>query len=379
MTEQTKHMQIKPGKAEGFKKKHGDPWTSEQWSGEEKFDGHRGLLHFGRSLDRAYLTGREPTKESNGLLSEKAMNVPHIWTKAHSYVVEKEIGYTVFDGEILVEGTDIVGPGSSKVQSVMGASVEKALARFKEGVIATYVIFDILFWNGTDVRSMPLLDRRELAFHAASELGLVGSRSLIPSPENAQVAVEARHVVEPKRGVYSRMAKVYRTGPWFEGTNSLKDRYDRIVAADGEVMILKRDGATYGEDWVKVKKEFTVDVVIFGFTEAEAESVKVGSDVATPTKYAGMIGAVEFGVYDGGKLVRIGQASGMDDELRSAFSADPKSYLGRAVEVKANEFTGKALRHPRFLQFRDDIQPSSCTLEKLKRDTRWNQSKTDPE
>ncbi len=353
------HLQIQPGSAGGFKKKHGDPWESCDWSAEEKYDGHRGLLHIGRDLERAYLTGREPTKDSNGLLSEKALNVPHIWQRAHSNAVVDRIGYTVFDGEILVEGTNIVGPGSSKVQAIMGTSPEKAVARFKEGIVATYVIFDILFWNGEDVRSKPLEERREIALIAAQTLGLV-------HPYQSGATHTALKV-------YTRIAGV----AYHE--HNLKRFYDEIVKRGGEGVILKRNDAPYGEDWNKVKKEFTVDVVIFGFTEAKAESVKSGATEATTTKYAGQIGAVEFGAYVDGKLVKIGQASGMDDDLRLAFSNNRASFIGRPVEVKANEFTGKALRHPRFIQFRDDLLAENCTLEKVKRDTKWNDSVKNPE
>jgi bifunctional non-homologous end joining protein LigD len=355
------HHQIEPGSAGGFKKKHGDPWESCDWSAEEKFDGHRGLLHLGCDLDRAYLTGRRPTKESNGLLSEKAENVPHLWQTAQDQADLHDIGYTVFDGEILVEGTDIVGPGSSKVQSVMGTSPEKALLRFKEGIVATYVIFDILFWNGEDIRSKPLSERRKLALEAALKLGLVNPR--------------APYATARALGMYARLAGVAHK------EHGLKRFYDAIVNAGGEGLILKRDAAAYGEDWIKVKKEYTVDVIIWGFSEAEATSVKKGETEATATKYAGQIGAVEFGVYlpDGVTKVRIGEASGMDDAKRLDFSNNREKYIGRAIEVKANEFTGKALRHPRFIQFRDDLNPTDCTLEKLKRDMKWAESEKNPE
>ena len=340
----TTHMQIEPGHASPSpKKKHGDVWSSPHWSAEEKFDGHRGLLHLGCGLDRGYLTGRQPTKDSNGLLSEKGQNVPHIWKRAQDCAVTDYIDYTVFDGEILVYGSDIKGPGSSKVQAIMGASVEKALARFKEGVVATYTIFDILFWNGEDVRQKALEERRHIAKGAAIDLGLVDLND---------------------KDCFARLAEVSQGDP--------RAFYEEVVARGGEGIILKDNRSSYGEDWVKEKKEFTVDVVICGFTEAEVESKKKGDAEATSTKYAGQIGAVEFGAYVDGKLVKIGQASGMDDAQRLDFSNNREAYIGRAVEVKANEFTGKALRHPRFLQFRDDILPSTCTLEKVKRDMKWS-------
>ena len=61
-------------------------------------------------------------------------------------------------------------------------------------------------------------------------------------------------------------------------------------------------------------------------------------------------------------VLEVGECSGFDEDTRSMFSNNPKSWVGKVIEVKANEVfkdTGK-LRHPRFLRVRDDKSPVEC-------------------
>lgn len=62
-------------------------------------------------------------------------------------------------------------------------------------------------------------------------------------------------------------------------------------------------------------------------------------------------------------VLEVGECSGFDEETREMFSDDPKSWVGKVIEIKANEIfkdTGK-LRHPRYLRLRDDKSPLECT------------------
>ena len=63
-------------------------------------------------------------------------------------------------------------------------------------------------------------------------------------------------------------------------------------------------------------------------------------------------------------VLEVGECSGFDEETRKMFSEDPESWVGKVIEVKANEIfkdTGK-LRHPRFMRLREDKSPLACTF-----------------
>lgn len=62
-------------------------------------------------------------------------------------------------------------------------------------------------------------------------------------------------------------------------------------------------------------------------------------------------------------VLEVGECSGFDEETREMFSDDPKSWVGKVIEIKANEIfkdTGK-LRHPRYMRFRPDKSALECT------------------
>ena len=62
-------------------------------------------------------------------------------------------------------------------------------------------------------------------------------------------------------------------------------------------------------------------------------------------------------------VLEVGECSGFDEETREMFSEDPQSWVGKVIEIKANEIfkdTGK-LRHPRYLRVREDKAPTQCT------------------
>ena len=62
-------------------------------------------------------------------------------------------------------------------------------------------------------------------------------------------------------------------------------------------------------------------------------------------------------------VLEVGECSGFDEETREMFSDDPHSWIGKVIEIKANEIfkdTGK-LRHPRYMRLREDKSALECT------------------
>lgn len=360
-------------------------WEDPAWLAERKWDGARYLMYVtGDGGPNRLFSRRESVKDN--LPVEKTDNVPHL---RDTFI--DVLGLTVFDGEIITPNVET----SSEVVKIMGASPEKAVERQKEVGPVQYMVFDILYADGMNVMDLPLSERRAI-LEEMFELGRVDSPDV--------------HLTESV-------------------TENKEQFYRNIVANGGEGVILKRLDAPYvpgkrpANNWVKVKKYQTFDVVVTGFEPAEMEykgktsweewpywaafqdgewrrvdkgKVRLFSEstVKPVTRFwwNGWVGAVRFGQYvpkteeeleecqrsvpeldncecrpecEGyWKLVEIGQTSGFDDETRQAISEHPEHYIGRVFECGAMERIAgsNALRHPRWLRWRDDKQPQDCIL-----------------
>jgi len=284
-------------------------WDDPTWIAEEKLDGWRFAMHFGRELARTYLTGRRLSK-TTGLFSEKGLCAPTIWPK------NLPSGYTVIDGEVMA-------PSSADFHDIAGImNVDPVQAQERIGEIGSpvYRAFDLLWYDGQDWRERAQLERKRKL------------ETLIPILENPLI-------------------QLVPTLP--PGQNS----YESIVQNGGEGVILKDAFAEYGEGWVKVKKFHTLDVVITGFTDA-----KVG-------KYDGQIGAAIVSVYSSsGNLLEIGQVSGMTDDVRADMTENPDRWIGTVIEIAAQEFAKNRLRHPRYKRHRPDVHPHAATFAKMQAD-----------
>jgi ATP-dependent DNA ligase len=368
-----KFRQIEPQPARGTLRE--EMWDSPEWIAEEKYDGDRRIAQFCGKVVR--FTGRRKSVK-DGLFVEKTDNVPHLsatmFTNSSGRFVPLDslhqgakgqinivrppaaLEGTVLDGEMICVSPAEFPPGSmtaegkSKyVTSIMGSLPEEAIRKQIERGWLRYVVFDILFHKGKDLRGLPLYERQEYVAEALEEWG---------NPfVSASVSV---------------------------GGKGKREFYEKVVKAGGEGVILKRKDHIYSDKqgWVKVKAQATADVVIMGFVPAKEMSKKVNGEVSM-TKYAklGLIGAIQCGQYEvplnekgqvmrvilePGRLARTGlvevaTVSGMDDLLREEMTKNPKRFIGKVAEITHNgqEPTGR-FRHPRFSRARDDKQATDC-------------------
>lgn len=309
--------QLVPARAKHVSsKKLATIWDDASWVAEEKKNGWRFLMHFGGELERVYMTGRRVSSVTESL-SEKGLCAPCLWPSSDMARLE----YTVIDGEVMPPE----GASFHDIAGIMNVDPEDAALEIQRLGKPSYAAFDVLFFNGRDVREMAYLERQAI-------LG---------------------EIVE---GCQSELITQVPRGP------ATAETFDRIVAQGGEGVILKNIFAPYGESgaWVKVKKVVTVDVVVTGFTDAREG--KTG-------KYLGQIGAVVVGVYlKDGTLCEIGQVSGMDDATRLHMTANPGQWIGTVVEVEAQEFGRERLLHPRWKRARPESNVRDCTYEKMMSD-----------
>lgn len=250
---------------------------------------------------------------------------------------------TVVDGEIVatVQNDDgTVRNDFEHVQSVMLSKPERAVQRALEVRPLDYMIFDIMYYGGKDIRSLALWQRKEIL--EKHLLGQATERLILGA------------CVHP----------------------ATQDLHERWVAMGFEGTVAKLWDGTYqsdtrGKGWFKLKPQKTIDAVIVGFLPGEGKyHDTIGSIVfAQPTDDQGLLdkswsfqreieakgGVVKFPL-DGRKWAIRGTSSGMTDEIRYKIGRDRARYIARVVEMKhMGLMAGKLkFRHPQFNRFRDE-------------------------
>lgn len=340
---------------------------SGQYIGSEKKDGAYFRLIKGEDGEIS-LQGRSKSTVTKDFLDK------HTWVPQLNEFFEALPNGTCLLGEIYYPNK----PGSNEITKIMGCKEPTALKR-QNGAWGKvhYWVFDVWAWNGKSLLKTSYEER-------------------IPIITD-KVAKYANNYVE--------------IATFFEGEDII-DNLNRILGEGGEgVVITKRDshpepGKRPARKTLKVKKELqnTIDVVICGivkptrlYTGKEPESwpywqnertnelsntckygvstvqseskgrtgSKVGIDTWVPiTKkyYYGWISAFQIGCYKDGKLVKIGQVSGITDEVAKNW----KDYIGTVVEISSMEIlkTG-GLRHPRIMKYRPDKDKLDCKWEDI--------------
>lgn len=307
------HLEIEPATAKRVGEHRLDQYFDDSmWVAEEKLDGWRELIHFGGGLDRLYLTGRRTSSET-GKFSEKG----HLVQMLSPNKLSVDLGYTILDGEVIPP----VGAGFRDLSSILNSSPEESARSVLKLGPPRFVAFDVLFYDGVDMRENPLIERQNFLREAINRYG--------------NPLVNA-----------------------IQGVKDSRAHYESIVEAGGEGVILKDLTSAYAEpgSWIKVKRYSTLDVIVTGFTEGKG-------------KYVGQIGAAIVSVLSSsGQTLDVGQVSGMTDEVRLDMTQSPGDWIGRVIEIAAQEFAKERLRHPRFKRVRQDSDPTSCTFEKMMRD-----------
>jgi ATP-dependent DNA ligase len=264
------------------------------WVIEGKLDGWRAITHVEAGV---VVYGGRNGKTYNG-------KVPYI---------EHELDTLMPNGTVL-DGELIAGGGSGDMGAVSSAMTSgQAHQPSAWSPALRYVIFDVLFAKGADVRSMPWAQRRELL-----ELLVLdrGAEHLLISPYAE--ASQAKHLQMLELGL--------------EGS------------------VVKRADSQYtngrSHSWQKIKPQSTADAEVIGF--------KPGNG-----KFDGQVGALEIRMLDTGAETTAG---GFDDATRADMTKNPSRWLGTVVEIEHHgiaKATGKP-RHPVYFRRRDDIDPDAA-------------------
>ena len=295
------------------------PFSRAGWIFELKYDGFRLLVE--RSAGEVHLHYRRG-RDATAIFPDIARALKALPFEA------------VLDGEVVVldeQGRPVFQQLQKRVQLIRPADVERAAVERP----ATLFLFDLLSFEGFDLRDLPLVERKELL---ATLLPKVGPLRYCD------------HVAEQGRELYEQV---------------------RSIGLEG--IMAKRADSTYRsgrhESWLKVRVERTADLVVVGFTD--------------PRGGRSGFGALHLGFASGATLVYAGRVgTGFNErqlkEVRAALDADVRATppctgpvpSGRGhhwvaprlvCEVRYLEWTEEGLlRQPAFLRFRDDKPIDEC-------------------
>jgi bifunctional non-homologous end joining protein LigD len=238
----------------------------------------------------------------------------------------------ILDGELV-----FFRKSDGKEEFLTGLAVET-----RKDYDVKFMVFDILEYNDTNMRSHPQYKRDELLYT----------------------------FFDVNSFKYIQQVTTYK-----ERFNEL---FDTVIAAGGEGIVLKKKTAVYKDgkrsaDWLKVKKQDTADCFVIGLMKGEG-------------KFENLFGSLIMGQYDTkGNVQVVGATSGFDDSTRALlhaavmkepeFSTYPstKGELGHilrkvapkiVIEISFMERLESGMfRHPRFERIRTDKLPKDCIYE----------------
>jgi bifunctional non-homologous end joining protein LigD len=292
------------------------PFDDDDWLFEIKWDGFRALCTI-HDDGHATLTSR------NG--KDFLAQFPSLEGLASSFT-QRPI---LVDGEIVA--LDATGRSSfQRLQGRLGAKPPRV----------TFVVFDVLYADGRDLRGEPLERRKALL----ESIVVKGSRDVLYS----------KHVVGSGRALFEEASRQGLEG-----------------------IIAKRRDAKYEERrtraWVKIKAQKTQECVIAGFTDpggarSDFGSLILGTYDRGKLRYAGNVGT---GFTRDGLATLMKRMKPLAID-RCPFAVRPKTRTPAhwikpklVAQIRFTEWTGVGLmRHPAFLGLRDDKKPEECTREK---------------
>ena len=230
---------------------------------------------------------------------EKKVELPNLW--------DPDIGKLILIGEL--------GYGS-----------QEALQRKKELGHDFMDVFDILQYGNKDLTSSPYITRRMYLQVLYKKLKL-----------------DTKH--------------------FFLLTPRFTKDFDRYFKSQPEGLILKEinDSSPYqigtkNPNWLKVKKEITIDMVIMDYELSTARTMKG----------RGMVKSVTCGVFKEGILTEMVKVGSMSHDLKKDMARNWKHLKGKVIEISCFKvFESGSLRHPYVHRLRLYKDPKDCTWEEL--------------
>ncbi len=299
-----------------------EPFDSDNHLFEIKWDGTRGIDFV--------------SKVKNTIQNRKNVNITSRYPDIN--VELSGVDEAILDGEIVCFNNG--KPCFNDLQHREHLQYDWKIKEAKKIYPASYVIFDVLNIDGTDIRGMELIERKELL---------------------NEIVVESDNVIISDY--------IMKDG---------KKYFEKAVDMELEGIMGKSIHSTYvgkrSNSWLKIKKEVTMDCIICGITAGDG-------------KREGSFGALILGAYHDGKLIHVGKAgTGLsDDRIMSLLDLfdhvpkRPKSPFDKVPDKKVNaiqwfepqvvcevsgmEITQKLkIRSPVFERLRTDKLITDCVI-----------------
>src|SRR5205809_1425349 len=301
------------------------PFTKEGWLFEVKLDGYR---------MRAAREDGEPI-----LYSRKGLDFTESFPEIARAVKALPFEGVILDGELVVLN-ESGRPSFNNLQARAKLGAREARRAAIESP-ATLYVFDLLAFEGYDLRKLPLIKRKEILQKVLPRTGP------LRYSEHFEQNGEALYEQVVKLGLEGIMAKK-ADSPYRSGRSS---------------------------DWLKIRADRIDDFVVVGFTK--------------PKGARGGFGSLHVGAYQGGTLIYCGRAgSGFTGDQLDEVSAQLQSLVRKTppceppphgalpkgpdhtwveprlvCDVRYKEMTKDGLlRQSGFLRFRDDKKPEDVTL-----------------
>ncbi len=284
---------------------------------EPKLDGTRCIAEIGKSVR---------------LFNRRQKNI----TKRYPEIVSelKNFENVVLDGEIVCYNNG--KPDFYRLQQREHIDNDFIIEIRAKLMPATYVVFDILEWNGKEMIKKPLMKRKEIL----EEIWNNGKH------------LELIFYTEKGKKLWESIKKIELEGVMAKEKNSFYYPGERR------------------EEWIKVKNVKSIDVVIVGYTSLKREISSLG-----------------MGLYDDGNLIYVGKVgTGFDEKtmelLKKMLKETSKPCVKNYEDAPANmiwvkpevvaeiEYLEKTerneLRSPSFKRLRNDKEARDCHISQLK-------------
>ena len=304
-----------------------EPFSREGWVFEIKYDGYRLLA--------------ESSGGAASLISRNGNDLTATFPEVARALRGLPYRALVMDGEVVVAdetGIPRFGLIQKRGRIVRQADAERAALQLP----ATYWAFDLLAFEGRDLRGLPLLKRKELL------------REVLPTVGPLRWS---DHIAE--RG---------------------EEMYRRVAGLGLEGVVGKRADSAYvagrSRAWLKVRQVRSGDFAIHGFTEPKSGTTGFGALHLAVREGDGFVykGRVGTG-FSASLLKELGERlRAMPEAAPPKGDEVPETDRDRWVapelvaEVEFKEVTQAGLlRHPAFVRLRDDKPPEECVSTEFSR------------